>query len=224
MIFSKRKVVLFKRLGIIAAFGVVAVALAASSLLRPVRDLDVKRLTFHDDFGKVRMLLSVAEDGVPRVQMFDEKGRKLVTLGESHAHSAALTIYQGGEPRLQLSTLSAGPTALKFLNSRSESETSMYLLPDDSTGVTMLHHGRRLAFGFQPDGTPALRLLDEGGQETGYLALTPMAIERLGANVKSAESSDVKPATSGSSSNAGETVDGMGASGGGTADTAPGRA
>src|SRR5258708_20014228 len=84
--FLERKVMLFKRLGVIAAFGVLALALAASSLLRPVRDLDVKRLTFHDDFGKVRMLLSVAEDGVPRVQMFDEKSRNLVTPRQSHPH------------------------------------------------------------------------------------------------------------------------------------------
>ena len=108
------------RVGLVGLFAVLALLSLNYLAMRPSKDLVVDSLELRDRTGTVRSRLALNSDDSPMLSMFDHKGIKLATVGQTFLGSSALTFYDEGEPRIQLGSVSKGVSSLRFMNEANE--------------------------------------------------------------------------------------------------------
>lgn len=164
-------------LAVLAGVALIFVSMLVAS--RPSDTIATKSLVLQDQWGNVRAKLGLGQDGSPQLAFHDIHGNKLVSLAQTYADSSALTFFDRGEPRIQLSSNSQGMSTLRFLDEGRESQTSLFMGRDRSMGVSLVSADQGMFLGFQADGSPGLRIVDETGKEQGRISLSAEDLRRI---------------------------------------------
>ena len=167
------------RLGLGGLLLVVALLAVTWLATRPSKALVANSLELRDHTGVLRSKLAVNSDGAPVLTMYDHKGVKLLTLGQSLQNSSALTFFDQGDPRVQLTAVSKGISSLRFMDEGNETQSAIYMRPDRGMGISLASADEGLFLGLEPNGKPEFRFVDIDQAKEGRSRLTSEDLERF---------------------------------------------
>jgi hypothetical protein len=122
---------------------------------------------FSDEQRRTRMSLALdGDDGTPHLNMFDERGQAVLTLGVVKGFGPSLDIGKIGSNRISISVSQAGEPSIQLLGQRNAPRISVALL-DNSPIITMSDGGDavRSTWRVMPVGAPSFSLWDRDKKE-----------------------------------------------------------
>jgi hypothetical protein len=191
----ERKVLRLRASNLAALAGIAAILVSMIVASRPSDTIATRSLVLEDQWGNTRAKLGLSQDGSPQLAFHDIHGNKLVSVAQTYADSSALTFFDRGEPRIQLSSNSQGMSTLRFLDEGRESQTSLFMARDRSMGVSLVSADQGMFFGLQADGSPGLRIVDATGKEQGRISLSAEDLRRICLNQDAPKRSTVEAST-----------------------------
>ena len=163
-------------IGLLSGLALLSVNWLAS---RPSKNLVVNSVELRDNTGVVRSRLAMNHDETASLTMFDHKGSKLLTLGQTYKGSSALTLYDGSEPRVQLTSIANGASSLRFLDGANESMSSVFMRPKKGMGISFATSEEGMFFGLNPSGEPGVRSVNIAQVKKGRKKLILENLERF---------------------------------------------
>jgi hypothetical protein len=138
---------------VVTLVGALLLVVEGSGLIRARKTIEGESFVLGDKAGKVRAQLGLKRDGSPQLAFYDLQGRDLVTIETQNNDLAQLTLYSKGERRANLLSAEDGTSYLKFVNREGDEISTLFLYPDDSTGLVFNNGSHAVRMALQADGT-----------------------------------------------------------------------
>lgn len=166
------------------AIGFIAMVLVVtrgSGLLKKTGKLiEAEGFVLVDASGHPRGKLGFTMDGRPELSLNDADGGELVALEAQHENSATLSFFNNNQTRLLLSTSDDGAASMRMLGGSGGTQASLFLWPDNTTGLALNQSTMGIVLGVQADGHTGIAVHDKDGIESGRLGSLPPNVQALG--------------------------------------------
>jgi hypothetical protein len=141
---------------VVALVGTLVLVADGSGLFRRRGTVEAESFVLRNRAGTVRARFGLKWNGSPEVALLDSQGRNLLTLETLVDESASVTLSSKGEPRATLFTHIDGSSFLKFVNREGEDSLSLYVAPDNETGMVLNNKERAVHMVLKRDGSHRL--------------------------------------------------------------------
>jgi hypothetical protein len=162
----------------VTIIGALALVVEGSGMVRPRKTVEAQSFVLRDTAGMMRAELSLKPDMAPQLVLYDPNGLQQIALDTHARYPSTLTLFGKGQMRAQLLAAEDGTSYLKFLNRDGEDVSTMYLYPDNSTGLTFTNGARSVRLALQADGTWKVNEA-EAADESSVFSLRPTAPIRM---------------------------------------------
>jgi hypothetical protein len=149
--------------------GAVLVLVERTNLIRR-GTIEAEGLVLRDKTGAVRARLGLRADGSPELALCDTRGQDQIMLETSPDDTASLSFLGQGRPLIFLASSRGGWANLRLLDRENKSTSSMYMMPDSTTGIAFNRGKDGVHLALPPDGVPRLTATDENGDECNPLS------------------------------------------------------
>jgi hypothetical protein len=163
---------------VVTIIGALVLVVEGSGVVRPRKTVEAQSFMLRDKSGTVRAELSLKPDMTPQFVLNDANGRPQVAMDTDEHGQSTLTMYSGGKMRSHLLSAEDGTSYLKFVSRDGEELSSLYLYPDNSTGLTFNNGARTVRMALQADGSWKVNDA-EASEETGMFSLRPSGPVRM---------------------------------------------
>jgi hypothetical protein len=167
-------------LGVVAAVVFVSAGLLVANRPSTKREVDLRKVVFRDDQGRVRAKLGLGLDGLPGLFFYDDHGNEQVALNIPSDGNSTLQFADRGSPRLTIETTYEGASRVKLLDKAQKAEAGVIMNADSSTAVVLTDGKRGLTAGMQADGRSAVFTTDTDGDEADRLGDSDVTARTLG--------------------------------------------